>query len=404
MRAINQKLLTSMLCMMSLPAFAAEMEKGMDMSMPGMDMSTPTKAKPATARKSKAIVAAPAKVAVLAKAQVKAPKDTAKAMPAMDMSKMDHNQMNMKDGQMDMSKVDHSQMNMKDDQMDMSKMDHSQMNMKEGQMDMSNMDHSQMDMPGMDHGGMDMGGMTMGNKMQGGAAPADARSPDYSQGRDFGPIPPPHMMGTGTFANLLVNQLEVARDQGKTIANYDLEGWVGNDNNRLAIKAEGSTSNGDLEDARTELLWRKPVTTFWNTELGVRQDSGAGKDRTWLALGLQGISPYWVDLSGTVYVGDAGRAALRLEATYDWRITQRLILQPTLETNIYSKNDPAREIGRGVSDLQAGLRLRYDITRQFAPYIGVQTEQRYGKTAEYVRAKGESVSQTMAVAGVRLWF
>ncbi len=409
-KAINQKVLTLTLSLMSLPVFAAEMDhSGMDMSMPGMDMSTPAKAKPTTGKtatvkataiktlpvsKSKAPVsAAQTKAAVQSKAKgiVAA---QAQAEPAMDMSSMDHSAMDH--STIDHSGMDHSkmaaapQMDMKDDSMDMSKMDHGG--------EMKGMDHGSMNHGGMSHGGMKMGAM------QGGSAPADARSPDYSQGRDFGPIAPPHMMGTGTFANLLFNQLEVARDEGKTIASYDLEGWMGFDNNRLAIKAEGSTHNGDLEEARTELIWRQPWAAFWNTELGVRLDSGTGKDRTWLALGFQGTSPYWVDLSGTLYVGDAGRAALRLEATYDWRITQRLILQPTLESNIYSKNDPARDIGQGISDLQAGLRLRYDITRQFAPYIGVQTEQVYGKTAEYRRAKGESASQTMAVAGVRLWF
>jgi copper resistance protein B len=358
MEKVMKNILTLSLLVLSLPVFAAE--PSMDMSsMSGMNMKMDMpKAKSTRVVKPKA---RPRTVS----------KKTPQKIPATDMSKMD-----MTDGSMDMSKMDH------------------------GSMDMSN---GSMDMSKMDHGSMNMGGMQMG-KMQGGSAPPDARNPDYSQGRDFGPIAPPEMMGNGIMMNVLFNQLEVAHSQGKTEGGYDIDAWVGSDWNRIALKAEGDTTNSKLEDARTELLWRKPVDIFWNTELGVRQDSGKGKGRTWLALGLNGISPYWLDLGGTVYIGDENRAALRLEATYDWRITQRLILQPTIETNIYSKNDPERDVGKGFSDLQAGLRLRYEITRQFAPYVGVETVHQYGKTAELLRPNNEPTSKTVAVAGVRLWF
>ena len=364
-----KKILTLSVLMLSLPAFAAETNmdhSGMDMSsMPGMDMKMPsTKTKASVKKKSH-----PSHIS----------KTSSEKSQPMDMSKMDHGSMDMSDGSMDKSKMDHDSMNMGSGSMDMSKMDHGSMNTGNGSMDMSKMDHDSMnmgsgsmDMSKMDHGSMNMGGMQMG-KMQGGSAPANARSPDYSQGRDFGPIAPPEMMGNGMMMSMLFNQLEVASNHGKTIGGYDIDAWVGSDWNRIALKAEGDTTNSKLEDARTELLWRKPVDIFWNTELGVRQDSGVGKGRTWLALGLNGISPYWLDLGATVYFGDESRSALRLEATYDWRISQRLILQPTFETNLYSKDDPARDVGKGLSDVQAGLRLRYEITRQFAPYIGLET-------------------------------
>jgi copper resistance protein B len=414
MKKIMKNILTLSVLVLSLPVFAAE--PSMDMSsMSGMDMKMD-------------MPKAKSKVAVKPKAHPRpVSKKTPKKTPSRDMSKMDHGSMDMGKGSMDMSKMDHGSMDMSKGSMDMSKMDHGSMDMSKGSMDMSKMDHGSMDMgkgsmdmskmdhgsmdmgkgsmdmSKMDHGSMDMGGMQMG-KMQGGSAPADARSPDYSQGRDFGPIAPPAMMGNGIMMSVMFNQLEVAHSQGKTEGGYDIDAWVGSDWNRLALKAEGNTSNSKLEEARTELLWRKPVDIFWNTELGVRQDSGKVKGRTWLALGLNGISPYWLDLGGTVYVSDENRAALRLEATYDWRITQRLILQPTIETNIYSKDDPERDVGKGFSDLQAGLRLRYDITRQFAPYVGVETVHQYGKTAELLRANNEPTSKTVAVAGVRLWF
>jgi copper resistance protein B len=424
MKKIMKNILTLSVLALSLPVLAAEPSmnhSGMDMSsMSGMDMKMDM-----PKAKSKVVVKPKTHARPVSK---KTPqKIPSMAMSKMDMSKMDHGSMNMGKGSMDMSKMDHGSMDMSKGSMDMSKMDHGSMDMGKGSMDMSKMDHGSMDMgkgsmdiskmdhgsmdmskgsmdmSKMDHGSMDMGGMQMG-KMQGGSAPADARSPDYSQGRDFGPIAPPAMMGNGIMMSVMFNQLEVAHSQGKTEGGYDIDAWVGSDWNRLALKAEGDTSNSKLEEARTELLWRKPVDIFWNTELGVRQDSGKVKGRTWLALGLNGISPYWLDLGGTVYVSDENRAALRLEATYDWRITQRLILQPTIETNIYSKDDPERDVGKGFSDLQAGLRLRYDITRQFAPYVGVETVHQYGKTAELLRANNEPTSKTVAVAGVRLWF
>lgn len=303
------------------------------------------------------------------------------------------------------AEMDHSKMQMNGMDMGESSMDMSGMDMSSGSMDHSGMDMSKgsMDMSHMKHGAMSMGSMNMG-KMQGGKAPPDARSPDYSQGRDFGPIPPPKMMGNGIMGSVLFNQLEVASSQGKINSGYDVDAWVGTDWNRLALKAEGEAADSKLEDARTELLWRKPVDIFWNTELGVRHDSGKEKRRTWLALGINGMSPYWLDLSATAYVANQNRAALRLEATYDWRITQRVILQPTVETNLYSKDDAERDIGKGLSDLQAGLRLRYEVTRRFAPYIGVESTYQYGRTADMLRAKGESTNNAVVVAGVRLWF
>ena len=280
-------------------------------------------------------------------------------------------------------------------------MDHSSMPMSHGSMDHSGMDMSKgsMDMSHMNHGAMNMGSMGKSGK-----APLDARSPDYSQGRDFGPIAPPKMMGNGIMSSVLINQLEASSRHGQINSSYDVDAWLGTDWNRLALKAEGEAADSILEEARTELLWRKPVDTFWNTELGVRHDSGKEKRRTWLALGIDGMSPYWIDLGGTLYLANQNRAAVRLEATYDWRITQRVFLQPTVEANLYSKNDAERDIGKGLSDLQAGLRLRYEVRRQFAPYIGVEATRHYGKTADMLRVKGESISNTVAVAGVRIWF
>ena len=136
----------------------------------------------------------------------------------------------------------------------------------------------------------------------------------------------------------------------------------------------------------------------------MRHDNGSGPDRNWLAFGVQGLAPYWFNVDATGYLGDQGRSALRLSASYELLLTQRVVLQPQLELNAYGKDDPARGIGSGLSDATAGLRLRYDISRQFSPYIGVEWSGRFGRTGDFAQASGERRDTTDLVAGVHFWF
>ncbi len=249
--------------------------------------------------------------------------------------------------------------------------------------------------------GMDSAGMSM----RGGSAPVDARDPHaYSDGYDFGPIPRPRLADEHNFGSVLVNRLESVMTSDNTSATYDLQAWYGRDYDRVVLKAEGDIDNGTLEEASTELLWGYAVATFWDTQLGVRYDSGEGPDRTWLALGIQGLAPYWFEVDATAYIGDEGRTALGLEAEYELLLTQKLILQPRIEANAYGKRDPELGIGSGLSDMSAGLRLRYETRREFAPYLGVEWARKFGETKDFARAAGEDPSETRYVAGVRLWF
>lgn len=258
------------------------------------------------------------------------------------------------------------------------------------------------DMQDMQNGSM--GDMKMG-PMQGGSPPPNARDPDANaDGLPRMAMPGMEMADDARFGRLLANELEFTSGNKERGQKWDIEGWYGGDYNKLWLKAEGSRRGGRLESARTEALWDRAISTYWSTQLGVRHDNGGGPSRNWLAFGVQGLAPYWFETEATGYVGRNGSAAARVEVRYDLLFTQKLILQPRLEANFYSKNDPERRIGSGLSDIEFGLRLRYEITRQVAPYIGISWERKNGNTANYARQAGESTRSTRVVAGVRLWF
>ena len=251
---------------------------------------------------------------------------------------------------------------------------------------------------------------TMSYTMQGmhrmAPAPAgNARSPDYSDGYDHGPMPGMDMQDDPVLGMLLLDHFEYvhARDGGRAVA-IDGEAWYGRNLDKLWLKFEGERADGRLQDMRTEALWSHAVAPFWDTQLGVRHDFGAGPDRTWAAFGIEGLAPYWFETEATLYVGQGGRTAARVAVEYEARFTQRLILQPSIEANLYGRNDPRRGVGSGLSDVEAGLRLRYEIRREFAPYIGVVWQQRFGRSRDYAHAQDEPADDLKFVAGFRIWF
>jgi copper resistance protein B len=249
-------------------------------------------------------------------------------------------------------------------------------------------------------------------QMQGGSAPLDARDPHaYSDGFTLqsGPYALDasqrlRLADESSFGSVLFDNLETVRSGGKNSGAYDVLARFGRDYDKLVVKAEGEVAGGKVQGARTEALWSHAVSTFWDTQLGLRQDSGIGPARTWLAVGVQGLAPYWFAVSATAYVGNGGRTALRLDAEYELLVTQKLIVQPRIEANLYGKSDTARNIGKGPSELTAGVRVRYELSRQFAPYVGVESANRFGGTADLARAAGERARSARYVAGVRFWF
>lgn len=245
--------------------------------------------------------------------------------------------------------------------------------------------------------------MAMG-RMQGGPPPADARSPDYSDGVAPSHLPGMDMGEEARFALLQFDRLESFAGREEHGQRWELHGWYGNDNDKLLVRSEGERSAGRVAEGDLEALWSHAVAAYWDTTLGVRHDLGDGPCRDWLAVGVQGLAPYGFDVEATGYVGLSGRTAARLRADYEVLFTQRLILQPELEANLYGRDDPARGIGRGFSDVQFGLRLRYEIRRELAPYVGMQFVRRLGRTADFARAIGQPVSDRQLVVGLRLWF
>ncbi|WP_406851401.1 copper resistance protein B [Herbaspirillum huttiense] len=275
------------------------------------------------------------------------------------------------------------------------------------------MDHGAMNHAGMNHGGMEMRGSGMGGMDMGSTAPADARDPHgYSNGYTLNTGPYAQkdtsalmMSDMHSFGSFLVDRLERVHTRNGNSVAYDTQGWIGNTYDKFYIKAEGDIEQGRVGDSRTELLWSHAITPYWDSQLGLRVDVGNNRPgRNWLAFGVQGLAPYWFEVEATGYVGEQGRTALRLAAEYELLLTQRWILQPRVEANLYGKEDPELGIGRGLSSAAYGVRLRYEITRQFAPYVGIERNQSFGRTASYVRGAGGNTGETRLVAGVRVLF
>ena len=216
------------------------------------------------------------------------------------------------------------------------------------------------------------------------------------------------MDDTAAFHKVMLDQLEWRNggtDEGR--AAWDAQAYYGGDYSKLWIKTEGKyVSKGEtgLHDANVDVLWDRVISTWWNFQAGGRQDFGPGQSRTWAAVGVQGLAPQWFQIEATVYASDEGRTAARLKAQYELLLTQRLVLQPFAEVNFYGHSDPAREIGSGLSDLELSVRLRYELRREFAPYVGVVWLRRFGGTADFVRENGGDASDLELTAGLRVWF
>lgn len=210
--------------------------------------------------------------------------------------------------------------------------------------------------------------------------------------------------GPATYWRVKFNRFE-AWDGGEASGQaWEGSASFGGDVQRVWLRSSGEREAGRTTSSNVELRYARAVTRWWDVVAGVRQDFRPADARTRAMVGMQGIAPYLFEVSAVAYVGDDGDLAATLEAEYDLRFSNRLILQPMLEVALNAKDDPVRGTGSGLSKAEAGLRLRYEVTRRFAPYVGIAHERSFGRTAGYHAAEGEASRETRVVAGVRFWF
>jgi copper resistance protein B len=288
-------------------------------------------------------------------------------------------------------------------------------------------DHSQT--PGMDQ----MPGMNMGG--QGAPAPAVPETPqtetpqtgtpqtgtpqteppawtgDYAADRAFDPHAMAHAramareeMGGMRFSKVMLNLFEYQTGGRPNGYRWDGQAWFGGDINRLVVRSEGEGGVKDgLEAGEVQALYSRAVSRYVDLQGGLRQDF-APVGRTYLTLGAQALLPWWLEVEGALFVATTGEVLARAEGTYDLRLTQRLVLQPRAELNFAAQDTAATRTGSGLSNAELGLRLRYEVRREFAPYVGVSWDRRVGRTADFVRAAGEDPAATRFVVGLRTWF
>lgn len=202
---------------------------------------------------------------------------------------------------------------------------------------------------------------------------------------------------------VLFDRLEAWDADNSTGQAWEASAWLGGDIHRLWLRSEGERDGGRTESSDLEVLYGRSITPWWDVVVGGKQTFRPGA-RSWAAFGVQGLAPYLFEVSATAYVGSGGQVQATVEAEYELLLTNRLILQPLVEATASLKDEPGEQTGSGLNKVETGLRLRYEFSRRFAPYVGVVHERSFGQTARYLEAAGGHARDTRIVAGVRIWF
>lgn len=205
---------------------------------------------------------------------------------------------------------------------------------------------------------------------------------------------------------VLADRFEYQSNEGSPTLLFDGQGWWGTDRNKLWIKSEieYDFDANRFEEAELQALWSRPIARYFDVQAGVRRDFEPDPSRNYAVLGVQGLAPYWFEIDAAIFVSGHGDVTARFEAEYDLLLTQRLIVQPRTELNFAAQDVAVLGIGSGLSTAELGLRLRYEINRQFAPYVGVNWTRSVGDTADFARAAGDDPGAVSLVAGLRIWF
>lgn len=206
-------------------------------------------------------------------------------------------------------------------------------------------------------------------------------------------------------SKFLLDRLEAKLRDGRDGFAWDAQAWYGGDIDKAWVKTEGEGAFGEgLEQAEVQALWSHAIDPWFDVQAGVRYDFRPGPERAYLVAGIQGLAPYWFEIDAAAFVSEKGDVSARFEAEYDLLITQKLRLQPVVELDLALQDVPELGIGAGLSTAEAGLRLRYEIVPEFAPYVGVEYERAFGGTAAFRRAAGEGAGGWSALVGLRAWF
>ncbi len=270
-------------------------------------------------------------------------------------------------------------------------------------------DHASAQVPAGEHASQELQSMSPAMTML--EEPVDARDPHaYSGGysRNSGPysLPPEQQLNLADetrFIGLWVDRLETRNGDAEDFQEFDGFAWMGNSYYRFILRSETEWRNQTLEDSKTELLYRRAISPFWNIEMGARYDHGDNEHREWLGFGIFGLAPYWIEVSATAYLNPEGHSAATVELEYDLLLGQRLVLQPRIEMDFYGDSDLAAGHGKGLSKSVMGFRLRYDIDRQFSPYLGFERVHRHGEAATVFEPFGQH-REAQLIAGFRIWF
>lgn len=210
--------------------------------------------------------------------------------------------------------------------------------------------------------------------------------------------------GTRTY-KVMIDQLETQIRKGGDGYYWEAFAWYGGDINKLWISTEGEGNFGESpEKAEIQVLYSRALNPWFNLQTGVRHDLRPNPQRSHLVLGIDGLAPYWFEVTGAVFLSNKGEFTARFEGEYDQRLTRKLILQPRLEFNLAAQNAPEIRVGSGLVNVETGLRLRYEFIPEFAPYIGVGYERAFGNTADLARGRGEDAGGWSLLVGMRTWF
>ena len=199
-------------------------------------------------------------------------------------------------------------------------------------------------------------------------------------------------------ATLMVENLEYQFNDEEAVS-WDTYAYVGYDLNKVYIYSEGEKTEEESAESENQLVYSRAIAPYWDIQIGVGYDKTPEADYNWGVLALSGLAPYFFETRAALLVGEDAEVGIRFEAEYEALLTQKLILSPSIEFSAYSKDIPEMELGKGLSNLTLGLRLRYEFIREFAPYVGVEWSKNFGNTDDY-----HSLNETYVTTGVRLWF